>query len=37
MAVIKVDGKIIDYSEYEDRVKPSWKEKMRKEHANKKI
>jgi hypothetical protein len=32
MAVIKVNGKIINYADYEDKIKPLWKEKMRKEY-----
>jgi hypothetical protein len=25
------DGKLYDYAEYEDKIKPLWKEKMKKE------
>lgn len=31
MAFIKVDGKVYDYAEFEDKIKPLWKENMRKE------
>lgn len=31
MAKIKVNGKLYDYAEYEDKIKPLLKEKMRKE------
>jgi len=31
MPYIKVDGKLYDYADYEDNIKPVWKEKMRKE------
>jgi len=29
IAFIKVDGKVYDYAEWEDIIKPLWKEKMR--------
>jgi len=31
MAYIKVEGKVYDYAEWEDKIKYEWKEKMRKE------
>jgi hypothetical protein len=31
MPYIKVNGKTIKYATFEDRVKPLWKEKMRKQ------
>jgi len=35
MGFIKVDGKLYDYAEWEEKIKPLWKEKMRKEHESK--
>jgi len=32
MAFIKINGKLYSYAEYEDKIKPLLKEKMRKEH-----
>lgn len=32
MGFIKIDGKVYSYAEYEDKIKPKWKEKMRKEN-----
>jgi len=32
MGYIKVNGKLYTYAEYEDEIKPLWKEKMRKEN-----
>ena len=32
MGYIKVNGKLYDYAEYEDKIKPLLKEKMRKEY-----
>jgi len=31
MPFIRVDGKLYDYADYEDNVKPAWKEKMKEE------
>jgi hypothetical protein len=33
VAIIKINGKIINYAEYEDEIKPLLKEQMRKEHV----
>ena len=35
MAFIKVNGKLYDYAEWEDKIKYDWKEKMRKEYESK--
>jgi len=32
MPFIRVNGMVIDYAVFEDRVKPLWKEQMKKEH-----
>jgi len=34
MPWIKINGKLYDYAEYEDKIKPLLKEKMRKEEKN---
>ena len=34
MGFIKIDGKLYDYAEYEDKIKPLFKEKMREEYLN---
>jgi len=30
------DGKLYDYAEYEDKIKPVWKEQMKKEYEKEK-
>lgn len=36
MPFIKINGKVYDYANYEDKVKPRWKEKMRAEYMDNK-